>query len=423
MTGSILIVDSESGLRDVLRRAFELEGFRISDAADEAEGSKLLLRGGIDAVLVEVFLRGPSGVELLRWMRKNVPEVEIVLMGLGLPGTAASDYLREGAFAFLPKPLDIPLAVATLAKAIAMRRLRLERQSLQELLKLRLPRPHSLLAELNEPWMEPLRLAAPTELPLLIYGEPGLEKSALAAAIHDHSHRSDQLFLTVPVSTLRHQLGPKRNLSAILEPLNDGSIVIEGIAGLDEDAQSELAEIIERRRLNLPDGRSVALRARIIATHDGPWEQALQLGRIDRNLARLFDRLRVLVPPLRERPARLERALDELFATEDQRDSRLSRDARSALVNYPWPGNLVELRSIARLLAQHSIITPAELPAAMQPARSSAEDPSLTLAEIEKRHIAAVLAREQGNKIRSARVLDINVKTLYNKIRLYELER
>jgi DNA-binding NtrC family response regulator len=429
--GNILVVDTETGVRQFLRDALEHQGHRVEMAEDGDQAFKRILRGDIDVALIEIFLRGDNGFELLKRIKQHVPRTEVVLTGLGLPPSTTMSLLMEGAFTFLAKPLDTDLTVATLDKALDIQRVRLKNKSLDKLLHLRRPTALPFLGDHDKAWLEPLDLAAPTNLPLLLQGEVGTQKSRFASYVHQNSPRRNNLFFFLPCRGAPSDTelilfgNPEDDLTtpSLMEMVSDGTLFFEDVDHLSPGSQRQLAAILESRSLPMKDGTYLPMTARIIASLDGTLEEAGAEGRMTASLFYQLSRLTIRIPPLRERHSAIpEIALQILARTKNQ----LSDDALPMLKQYSWPGNMRELWAILQQVSRgdEKLITPGDLPAYLHPGEKNigdGEDATLTLEEVERRHIARVLTRQNGNKVRSARVLDINVKTLYNKIRYYKL--
>lgn len=432
MAGSILVVDTEPGVRETLADAFRAHGYKVALAGDGDEAMAALLGGDIEVALIEIFLRGDNGQEFLRRARKYNPSVEFIAIGLGLPDTMAVRLLEEGNFAFLAKPLDAEYTLATVMKAQQSRQLRLRNEALERVVKLRQALPVPLLAPSDESWLAPFRLAAPTQLPVLLYGEAGVEKSGTAFLIHDWSPRREDLFVPFSCSgelgAVEDELfggADRKAPPGLLELTRDGTLLLQGVDRLTPEAQRRLAGIIERGQIPAPGGQSRRLSARLIATLTGRPEQAVESGQLTGELYEALARVVLELPPLRARTAALSVLVEQILAEQAAR-KRLSDEALELFRSYAWPGNLRQLRSVLAGLSRlpQTVIAPGDLVSSMALEVGSDkhhEDASLTLAEVERRHIMNVLDKNQGNKVRTARVLDINVKTLYNKIRLYGL--
>lgn len=428
----ILVVDAENGVRDYLRHAIEQLGHRVELAEDGDQAFKRLLRGDIDAAFIEIFLRGDNGLELLKRVKKHVPRTEVVLTGLGLPPSTTMALIKEGAFAFLAKPLDTDLTLATLDKALENQRLRLKNQALDKLLHLQSPLRLPRLSHTDKTWLEPLTLAAPTNLPVLLYGESGTEKSAFASYIHKKSPRKEKLFFYLPCRgapsrTEKILFGnPEDDVTtpSLLELVSDGTLFFDDIDGLSHGSQRQLAAILESRSLPMRNGVYLPVHARIVASMNGSLEQASAEHRLIPELLAQFGHLTFHIPPLRERVESIPHLVRDSLK---KKRCQVSDDAMALLKSYSWPGNMRELKAVLRqlALAGQSIISPGDLPEYLSPRQSrsfDSNDATLTLDEVERRHIARVLERQKGNKVRTARILDINVKTLYNKIRAYKLD-
>lgn len=441
MKGRVLIVDPEPGLRQVVGELFEQAGHRALSAASADEARELVQREAPDLVLVEVFLRGEDGLELIRDLSGRHPETVFLGMGLEIPATLAASFLDAGALVFVDKPLDSRLLLATIERALSVRSERLEAAALRRLAEAGRRGPEPWLA--GEPWGDRAALLAGIDGPVLLHGEPGVAPVEVAREIHARSSR--RALPCVALTALQPHEAIARELDAgteqrrsTAELVAGGTLIIEHGEALPAKLQRRLAVQLETGLLAPRDDRSPPLGARVlfctgVSPHDP--EASRQLAPA---LLRRFEGRDLEIPPLRERLAVFPE-LVEATLTALGHSGRISPAAQTFLRSRPWPGNLVQLRAVlSGALTQAGpggLIEPAHLarwfgvPEAGEDPRPGAPTPpdegalaSLPLSEVEKRHIARVLTHNKGNKMRTARVLDINVKTLYNKIRGYDLD-
>lgn len=443
MSGTVLVVDTEAGVRNTLKHALELQGFRVVLAQDGSQASATLRRGRVDVALIEVFLRGENGLELLRRLSREGTPVEIVMTGLDLPPSVNQSFLEQGAFAFLPKPLDLDLTVAVLRKAIETQGIKRRATLVSELLGMARVIPDPVFADSDDEWLETVKLAAPTDLPILLHGEPGSGQMTVARLIHDRSDRDSQIFFILNNKGQGGEFIQKLflggqgavGLEAFIDRFSEGTLVLEDIEQWPLSFQELLAEVIENKVLEHHNHSPKAVvsgglpfSARFIVSLSMDLKSAELAGRVHPKLISALARVSLAIPPLRERKQAIPTIVEALLLDMGYQ-GRVSDDAMTCLSDYDWPGNLEELSMVLGQCSQGEVklITAAELPASLRPHAASVrlgvqDDASLTLADVEKRQIALVLARQNGNKVRTARVLDINVKTLYNKIRLYNLD-
>jgi len=283
--------------------------------------------------------------------------------------------------------------------------------------------------------------AAPTEASVLIYGESGTGKELVARAIHEQSPRSDGPMeiincAAVPAGLLESELfghargaftGAVANRPGRFELADGGTLFLDEICELPAEAQTKLLRALEEgtiRRLGETRDRRVDVRI-LAATNIDP-DRAVKEGRLRQDLFYRLDRLRILVPPLRERSGDIEllaRHFLGLFARQCRRPAEKFAPAVLELFNaYGWPGNVRELQNVVErmvILTDTPLLGIESVPADLRAAAGAGSATVEPLQEVEKRHIAEALSRAGGNKKRAAQMLGIDRSTLYGKLRRY----
>ena len=296
---------------------------------------------------------------------------------------------------------------------------------------------------------EAVRLAsrvAATDANVLVTGESGAGKDALALYIHRQSRRAAEPFVKIDCASLPGELleaelfgyergaftGATQAKPGRLEAAHRGTLILDEIAHLPTDAQAKLLRVIERREFERLGGRrTVRVDARLIALTNVDLDDAVRRKAFRPDLFYRLNVVRIEVPPLRERRedvAALARQFLRAYATKHGRRARALEPAALALVEaYEWPGNVRELAHVlerAVILAEGERVTPADLPetlrAAVNAERRRTRRP--TLAEIEAEYITETLKALRGNKSAAARAVGISRKNLYEKIARYHLE-
>ena len=290
---------------------------------------------------------------------------------------------------------------------------------------------------------------APTDASVLILGETGVGKELLARALHEESGRAGRFVAlncgAVPETLIEAELfgheagaftGATGSKEGLFRAASQGTLFLDEVGDLPQAAQVSTLRALQERRIR-PVGSSdeVEVNVRIVAATRWDLDAEVEAQRFRADLLYRLDVIRVVIPPLRERPEDVP-ALVEAFLTGHRRRGlprkTIHAEAVQALASYPFPGNVRELRNVVercQILSTGDEIQLSDLPknvleAAGAPAPVSpggaSYDVDLPLAEVERRHILAVLEANGGNKLGSARVLGINVKTLYNKLKSYE---
>ena len=410
----VLLVDPVEESRDALRRAFSAAGDQVRGVATAAEADRLLAEFAPDTVVVAFDGDSPESAGLLDRARSSDPRRGVYAL---IEGARLEDGVRAmdlGAHDFLWRPVSEG-RVALLRSRFAARR---ERESGIEQMRIGLARNEiaAALPGQSAPWtaaLAALEREAPLESPVLLAGEAGTEKEAAARAIHRLSPRGSEPF----------------SVAAAWEPIapgstGAGSVFVPEIESLPLEAQAALLAEAER-----PGGRRL-----ILSTDQNPLD-AMARGRLLPALASiLFDHV-VHLPPLRERGEDVER-LARQFLHELDPALSLEAEAIDALRAHDWPGNVRELREVVRRAAQLTegpAIGPTVVtsvlgrPLASRGSRRK-KAPVVriavgdSLADVERRLIQKTLEFARGNKRKTAELLKLSLKTIYNKIKEYGLE-
>jgi len=358
--GKILVVDDEADIRTLLKEILSEEGYEVEVAADAAQARAARLRAVPDLVMLDIWMPGTDGITLLReWSGAALEECPVVMMsGHGTVETAV-EATRLGAFDFVEKPLSLAKLLRTVQRALdAGRRRRLASRS----------GAGPLLATVGKSRvMQDLRTEltrmAPHASPLLLTGEPGSGREALARFVHDNGPRAGKPFVSCIASSITDADAEERLLGVesggtvrpgLLEQAEGGTLFLSGIEDLAPLAQKALFGALEGGSYRRIGGSaSLALTTRLISTaRPGVETRAGGDGGVRRDLLAQLSSLVVRVPPLRDYaedvPELLRYCVDRLVDTEGLPFRRFGVAAQNRLRNYPWPDNVRELRSLVR---------------------------------------------------------------------------
>ncbi len=445
VSGSVLLVDDDPAVLDVLRRFFEPR-LEVYTATFAQQAREVFESHRPDVVVLDLNLPDVSGMSLLEVLCAAGATV-IVLTGYGDVPTAV-EAVKSGAENFLVKPVDLAHLDASVERAREKARLR---------------RAQSYQSETGGPSLEALgrspkmrRIAAQIErvaqadgTTVLLLGESGTGKGWVAERIHRLSPRARAAFVEINCATLTgtfleselfgHEKGAftdaKKMKRGLFEIADQGTVLLDEIADLDIQLQPKLLKVLETRTFRRIGGtREIAVDIRLIAATNRDLRKAVAEERFREDLFYRLNVMPIFLPPLRKRSrddvAELaSRIFGELVRQAPRAPTRLSTEALELLVGYEWPGNVRELRNVlerARILAGSAdSVEPSHLPVELREKRLRAErpgEPVLTLKELELRHIERVLRYCDGNRTRAAEVLGVSRATLHNKIKKYGLE-
>lgn len=448
MNFTILIVDDEKNIREGLGTALELEGYDVKLAENGEVGLKLIEKGDIDLVITDLRMPGISGEEVIAKVTGESPGIPvIVLTGHGSIDSAVTA-MRNGAYDFLTKPLNLDRLILIVKRALAGRELEIRHSTLKEELDAKTSF-ESIIGKSAEMLriFEVVRKAANSKASVLITGESGTGKELIANALHNLSNRRDKPFVKVHCAALSESLleselfghekgaftGAVARKRGRFELANTGSIFLDEIGEIDQNVQIKILRVLQDRRFERVGGEeTLEVDVRIIAATNRDLLQEIAEHRFREDLFYRLNVVHIQVPPLRERkddiPLLVASFLEEFAKENNKKITGIDARARSALYKYNWPGNIRQLRNCiesAVVMCSGSEITLEDLP----PSVSGASDTDMisipvgiTLAEAEKILIQQNLAVNKGNKSKTADILGIGRKTLHRKIDEYNLE-
>jgi two-component system nitrogen regulation response regulator NtrX len=416
----ILVVDDEPGVRTALEGILSDEGYRVTSVESAEDGLDAVDRGEFDAILLDVWLPGMDGLEALKKLGERRTDAEVVMIsGHGNIETAVRA-TKLGAFDFVEKPLSLEKTLLVLRNALHRRRLeQRNRQLLEQLTR------HSEIIGNSVPALqlrEQAAVAAATDAPVLLCGEPGSGRETIARRIHSAGQLADEAFVEVPCgaldsTTAESTLFGAAGVSGRMHMAARGSLFLEDVERLDQALQRKLASHLDvhaKQRWPL----------RVLAS-SGP-----DLEGLDELLRQRLEVIRISVPALRERrddvPLVAERFMADLAREYGRRPKQLSPDCLMALKTHDWPGNLAELKNLMErllLFAAADVVQVADLPEHLGGARSAVEDLYRDFATLdeglrafERYYVARVLAEENSDTAAAARRLGLTPADLLKRM-------
>ncbi|GIW52289.1 MAG: acetoacetate metabolism regulatory protein AtoC [Gemmatimonadales bacterium] len=444
MPESVLLIDDDPDVRRALGEALERSGFRALTAGTATEGLELFEREYPAVTLLDLRLPDADGLQVLETL-KSADAVVIMLTGHAEIETAVRA-MQLGAENYLPKPVDLAHLMAVVARAAD--KVRLKRQL--ELFRRRDAAQGTLGVS---PKMQELErqidlIAAADRSTVLLTGESGTGKGRVARIIHDRSPRAAHPFVDLNAAGLSttfleselfgHERGAftdaKEMKRGLFEVADRGSLFLDEVGELAPELQPKLLKVLETKTFRRLGGtREITVDVRLLAATNRDLPAAVEQGRFREDL---YYRLNVAVihlPPVRERTREdrlylIERILAEVSQEIPGSPQNLDPEALELLLNYSWPGNVREMRNAIErsvIMARNAeAIEPRHLPPEIRgkTQRGSRRPRLLSLADVEREHIARVLAYHQGNRSRTARDLGISRATLIKKIKQYQLD-
>lgn len=450
MTRSILLVDDDTEVLNVLGLFFEKKDWSVQCAAEASGAMDLYERDRPDLVLLDIDLPGLSGLRFLEVLRARDADATVIMLTGQADVRTAVEAMRLGAENFLTKPVELAHLEAASERAFEKADLRRRNRFFAELQTDTASTDTLGRTQLMRDIARQVDLLAGSDTTVLLTGETGTGKGLVAHLLHARSRRATSPFVEINCAGLSptfldsemfgHEKGAftdaKEQKRGLFELADHGSFFLDEIGDLSLDLQPKLLTVLERQRFRRLGGtREIEVDVRLIAATNIDLERAVRASRFREDLYYRLNILPLRLPPLRER-GREEiadlaiRILTDLRRRLGRGPAALSAEAVDSLVQYAWPGNIRELRNVIErvLLLSDTAdeIRPAHLPPEIigtNGGHAAGTEASLSLQEVERRHIARVLAHHAGNRSRTARTLGISRATLYEKLARYSLDR
>ncbi len=434
---SILIVDDSANMREVLRRNLEAEGFHVRLAGEVGEALRRLKEAPADLVITDVRMPGVSGLELVRHVRENETDTEIVVITAYPEVDGALRAMKLGAIDYLGKPFTDSELLGAVSQA--MDRLRMRRTGSSG--EPSPPEVHGLIGDsaAMQGLARQIQRASRTEATVLITGESGTGKELAARAVHYSGSRAAAPFVPINCGAIPRELmeselfghlrgsftGASESRAGFFITADGGTIFLDEIGETDPAMQVKLLRVLQDKEVRMvgsTEARKVDVR--IIAATNRDLELLVKKGQFREDLYFRLNVIGLRMPPLRERGedvTRLVRHFAERFAAELGRSvPRFTDHALQLLRQYAWPGNVRELENVIQrllVMTDGEQIEAVDLPAGMKQASFALDHgEDLSLAQLEERHILSVLERTRGNKSRAAQILGIDRKTLRHRL-------
>jgi DNA-binding NtrC family response regulator len=442
---SILVVDDEKEMRQLLQDILEEEHYRVVVASDGQEALAHMESENFPVVVTDLRMKGLDGLGLLAQVVQKHPESNLIMMTAFGTVESAVEAMKQGAFNYLTKPVKADELLVTVEKALREARLR------EEVLQLRqqVSREYSFSQMLgkSKPMREIfdlIRRVADSQANILITGESGTGKELVAKAIHFNSQRRSKPFVPVncaaiPELLLESELfghvrgaftDAKSDKHGLFEEAHDGTLFLDEISEMPMMLQAKLLRAVQEREIRRVGAtKSTSVNVRLLAATNVMLAEEVTAKRFREDLYYRLNVIEIRLPPLRERkediPLLAHGLLQKSLTAQEKHIDGIADSALARLIDYQWPGNVRELENIlerAATLTQGAIISLEDLPPAIQNIQGEGQfiedavEQKLPLARMEKAYISRVLEKLGGNKYQTAQVLGIDRKTLYRKL-------
>ena len=462
MSHSILIVEDDLTFSTMLKTWLGKKGFSVDTASSNARARKQLDAQSYDLILSDLRLPDQDGIFLLSWMKEQGYDIPLIIMTGYADIQSAVQAIKHGASDYISKPVQPDELLKKIDEALQGKALPTAPQAgtgktpSAPKASGRKIVPHSttvLPSNFLEGESEAARqlynyvgLVAPTPMSVLINGASGTGKEYVAHRIHQLSKRADKPFIAIDCGSIPKELaaseffghvkgsftGALNDKTGAFVEANGGTLFLDEIGNLSYEVQIQLLRALQERRIRpVGSSKEIEVDVRLISATNEDLQQAIEKGNFREDLYHRINEFTLRMPALKERQEDIllfaNFFLDQANRELDRRLTGFDAAASQALQTYSWPGNLRQLKNIvkrATLLAQSNFITLAELGYELQEPVRSAGTQTFSLHDeaAEKKRILEALKQTGNNKSKAAVLLGIDRKTLYNKLKLYDIQ-
>lgn len=453
---AILIVEDDITLGIMLKTWLSKKGFDVSTVSNIARAKKHIDNQPVDLILSDLRLPDYDGIDLLKWINEKCLNIPLIIMTGYADIQSAVLAMKLGARDYISKPVNPEELLKKIAEALQSKKEPASETHKTAASKRKGTHPAPLEEKDTLAYLEGksdvakqlynyVDLVAPTNMSVLVNGSSGTGKEYIAHRIHQLSKRKDKPFIAVDCGAIPKELaaseffghvkgsftGALTDKTGAFVAANGGTIFLDEIGNLSYEIQIQLLRALQERKIR-PVGSTheIAVDIRLISATNENLELAIEKGNFREDLYHRINEFTLRIPALKERREDIllfaNFFLDQSNKELDKKLTGFDAKASEALLSYHWPGNLRQMKNIikrATLLAQGSYITLAELGSELLEASTVPNlNMSLRNEETEKEHIIEALKRTGNNKSKAALLLGIDRKTLYNKLKLYQID-
>ena len=437
---SILIVEDDITFSLMLTTWLGKKGFVVRSSSSVSDAKRRLGEEAFDLVISDLRLPDSDGIDLLKWLKSTHPSLPLIMMTSYAEIQTAVQAMKLGAADYIAKPLNPDELLGEIR----------ELAHVEEKAPARVPVPSAPdlyiegQSQAARQLYEHVRLVAPTDMSVLVTGASGTGKEYIARRIHEQSNRSKAPFVAVDCGAIPKELaaseffghvkgsftGAIENKTGAFVAAQGGTIFLDEIGNLTYEVQVQLLRALQERKVKpIGSNQEIAINVRLISATNENLRQAIEKGDFREDLYHRINEFTIRIPDLKERKEDLllfaNHFLD-LANSELQKDIiGFDNDTMQLFQSYSWPGNLRQMKNVikyATLLATGRYITRKELPEELTENLSSHTNIQLKNVEHERDLIRKALQECGNNKTRAAQLLGIDRKTLYNKLKIYQLD-
>jgi len=450
MYKTILVVDDEESICQSLRGILSDEGYEVRTAGSGEDALKAIEEDVPDLVLLDIWLPGMDGLEALKIIKAETPQVPVIMMsGHGTIETAVKA-TKLGAFDFIEKPISLEKVVLLVNHALALVRLEEENR----ILKQKVTSAYELIGRSRTilELKEMIRIVAPTNAWILIMGENGTGKELVARSIHYQSKRARRPFIEVNCAAIPEELieselfghekgsftGAAAKKRGKFELAHEGTLFLDEVADMSLKAQAKILRILQEKKFERVGGNKfIDTDVRVLAATNKDLEKEMEAERFRQDLYYRLNVIPLTIAPLRDRkediPILAAQFVNDFCAKEGVEPKAISDDAIDVFMEHNWPGNVRELKNIMErlvIMTQGAAITADDIPPLSKEEQpGEAMDTIFTYnsfrkakMEFEKKYIMKKLRENEGNISKTADSIGLERSNLHRKIKTHSLE-
>jgi len=441
----ILLVEDDVSFCKMLENFLARKDYSVETAFSAEEAKIKIKKDNFDLIITDLRLPNYDGIELMSEFKKEFPQIPVILMTGYSDVNTAVKAIKNGASDYISKPFNPEEVLLVVSNA-------LQKEAVEVVKEKPLPKQKKAaqtsefitgISPASKKLAEYIQLVSPTNMSVLIIGESGTGKEVIAKSIHQNSIRKNNNFIAVDCGAIPKELaaseffghlkgsftGAINDKVGYFEAANGGTVFLDEIGNLSYENQIQLLRALQERKIKpVGSNKEIEVDIRIITATNEDLREAVKKGDFREDLYHRINEFSIHSPSLRERNEDLMIFADFFLEKANEQLNKniigFSSEVMTIFQNYQWPGNLRELQNIikrATLLSQGDFIEKLVLPSELFQQERAGES-HFSLSDNEKDTIINALAKTQNNKSEAAKLLQINRKTLYNKLKLYNLD-
>jgi len=448
MGSRILVIDDDTSFCIMLKTFLQKKGYDVTNAFNAGEATELIKNNSYDVVLTDIRLPDSDGLEILKFIKQTSFATHVILMTGYTDIKTAVNAMKIGAFDYVGKPINPDEILYTIEQALKKKA---EKQPTSTSVKKENTQKPNIadafvtgISSHSDQLHEYIGLVAPTNMSVLIIGDSGTGKEYIAHSIHVQSKRKDKPFIAVDCGAIPKELasseffghlkgsftGAVNDKTGHFEAANGGTIFLDEVGNLSYDVQIQLLRALQERKVKpVGSNNEIKVDIRVIAATNEDLAEAVKRGDFREDLYHRLNEFSIAVPKLSERKHDILIFANHFLAQANddlEKDIQgFSKEVTDLFLTYDWPGNLREMKNIIKrsvLLTKSNMVSIEVLPPEMRTASKVEPNGFNYTKGNEEDAIKQALEKANYNKSKAAKLLDIDRKTLYNKLKLYNID-